>query len=252
MWSTILRYRFFCIILGVSAALVIASCTDFFSTSLFPWAARDPNSLIPTLTAQNIDDLLKLAENDPNLSLALLKKIQSAKNGMSVADQQKLMNASLQAAVNAAGLGQSVLGAAGSLATIDFKAADATDQAKNAVLNAVGSLSNLDAASQALLGTLPQPGSNPAAPSQEFIDWAKNANPDDMAMAAVVLVAGGIGNISDTSDEGIKEYLDGLSNKTETPENLALALAIATQLEGRKVSGPLGSVLEGLQLLGTS
>ena len=249
---------------------IFMSCTDFFSSSLARWAARDPDKLIPPVTAGNVDDLIAKTENNPDLSLAVLKKINDAAKGASPGDKAKLQNAALEAAVNAAGLGQAVLGTASSLTNIDLSNLDqAATDAKGIVLQAVGALSNLDATSQALIATLPDPGVYDSATrsySDDFNNWAQNASADNLAMAAVVLIAGGISKIPDSSDpsqDPIGDYLTGLVNLTTNPddnensksaENFALALAIGTTLADRvdDLSGPLQSVLQGLKLLTSS
>ena len=226
------------------------SCTDFFSTSLAPWAARDPNKLIPAVTTGNVKDLITQAENDPDLSLAILKKIQSAANGASGQDLQTLQNASLEAAVNAAGLGQAVLGTASNLSKIDFSAEETTAaDVQDIILKAVGSLSNLDSTGQALLAILPDPKD-----TETFNAWAENAPADDLAMAAVVLIAGEINKQNFTDSYGIDDYLSDLDPTLQNPEqtdneNMAMALALATAIGDRDdISGPLKNVLDGLKL----
>ena len=241
--------RFFRIMLVVAAGAVIVSCTDFFSTSWAKFAARDPNKLIPAVTAGNVNDLVAQTENNPDLSLAVLKKIQSAVNGgASDADKQKLQNAALEAAVNAAGLGQAVLGTVSQLNNIDLSdPGTAAGDALDIVLKAVGNMKNLDATSQALIATLPDP--NDPTKNGDFDTWAAGASADNLAMAAAVLISGEI-------NKNGKDILNNLpaspgSGTGTDSENLALAMALATTLDGRvdQLSGPMKSVLQGLNLL---
>ena len=232
------------------AALLLFSCTDFFSTSWAPWAARDPDKLVPAVTAGNVDELIALAENDPNLSLAILKKIRSAANGASEEDRQKLQCAALEAAVNAAGLGQAVLGVADKLISIDNE-----DDAKKLVFDTINVMSNLEAAGSVLFDILP-PAPNLTDPTDEnwpaFKAFTDSASADSLAMAAVVIIAGEAKKISDGDfDSYFDSYFDNPYEEEYENEKLAIALAFASALEGREneLSGPLRNVLQGLNLI---
>ena len=232
------------ILMVLIVAVSTMSCTDFFSKSWAPWAARDPDKLIPKVNAGNVDELIAAAENNPDMSLAVLKKINEAKKGASKEDVAILQNAALEAAVNAVGLGSAVLNAAGEIINIDLSDVDAADDAKKIVLDAINSMKNLDATSQALCEILPQPN------TQAFDDWASEAKPDDLAMAAVVLLAGEINKHSDNIDDYLESYYDADPNDITLPEELALALAIASIVSKQEdgLNETLKSMLQGLNL----
>lgn len=248
------RYFFF-ITVTLAFTAVFTSCTDFFSNSWARWAARDPDKLVPKVTAGNVDELIATAENNPDLSLAILKKIQAATNGASEDDKLKLQSAALGAAANAAGLGQAVLGAAGQLTSLsgdnsedDIK--DATDM----LLNAINGMKNLEASCAALCGILPDPADQAA-----FDAFTAAASANDLAMAAAMLIAGEVKN-QVNNDVTPEEYLEDIKNRIEQgddlkeSENLARAMALAAAIPGREneLSGPLKDVLEGLNLLNLS
>ena len=220
-------------------AVLLTACRDFFSNSMAPWAARNPDKLIPAITVDNIDELLAMAENDPELSMAILKKLKEAVDHASGGDKLKLQNAAMEAAVNAAGLGQAVLGAAGKLTSLE---GDTTEEdAKKMVLDAVNGMKNLEEAGSVLFDTLPKP-SDP-----NFSDFTDTASADDLALAAVVLLAGEVKKNGDDMDNYVNHYQSG---PTET-EELAMALAIAAALDSREdeLSGPLKDALKGLNLI---
>ena len=253
-FSRLIKYSIPGISLLFITGVLIVSCTEFFSTTLAPWAARDPNKLIPAVNAGNVDDLIARYGNNPDVSLTILKKIQSAVNGgASDADTKKLQSAALEAAVNAAGLLQAATGAVNQAGNIDFSN---PEEARNFILDGVGNLKNLDAVSSALNEILPKPDSSSPPYSDEFNAWAAGASADDLAMAAAVLIAG---EIKGKNTVEIDTYLFSLYDNTGQPDppagsdtaNLALAMAIASTLDGRvdQLSGPYKNILQGLNLI---
>ena len=220
-----MKKSYFCFVSMLLAVVVVSvSCTDFFSTSWASWAARDPDNLIPAVTPENVDELIAKAENNPDLSLALLKKIQSAANSASGTDKQKLQNSALEAAVNAAGLGQAVLGVATDLGSLE-------DDSKSIVIDAINGMDNLDDAASILADIL----------AGGFDD--STADPNDMAMAAVVLLAAE----AKKSPGGIDDYIDHFQDTPLNPvEQLAVDLALAAK---DNVSGPLKDLLDSLNLI---
>jgi len=236
------------------------SCTDFFSSSWARWASRDPDKLIPAVTVGNVDDLKAKAENNPDLSLSVLKKIQDAANSATGSDKLKLQSAALGAATNAVGLGQAVLGAAGALTSLSGDPQTQIDDAKNMVLNAINSLQNLDAASTALVSIVPDPYDADGNITPEFQAFSDTASADDLAMAAAVLIAGqaktyvnDAANSDDPADyiANLGDRIDGTSTDPLTdPENYARAMALAAAAVNRsdELSGPLQDVLSGLNL----
>ena len=218
------KRRFFLVLVILGVAVFFASCTDFFSTSWASWAARDPDSLVPTVTPGNVDELIALAENNPDLSLAVLKKIRDASKKASGTDKQKLQNAALEAAVNAAGLGQAVLGVAKDLGSLE-------DDAKDIVIDAINGMDNLDAAASILAEIL-----------AGGFD-ASTADPNDLALAAVVILAAE----AKKAPGGIDDYIDHFQDTPLTPvEQLAVDLALAAK---DNVSGPLKDLLDNLNLI---
>jgi hypothetical protein len=175
-----------------------------------------------------VDELIKMAENDPDLSLALLKKIQGALENASGEDKSKLQDAAIEAAVNAAGFGQAVLAVLGELSS------EKTVDADRLIQKALGEMKNLEAAGSVLFEILPK-DTDP-----DFDAFIKSASADNLAMAAVLLLAGEakkndfqVGKQNDSNNEVIK---------------LAEKLASSAVSQKDKLSGPLSDVLGALNL----
>ena len=228
-------------------ALIFVSCRDFFSNSWAPWAARDPDKLVPSVTTGNVDELIEMAENNPDLSLAVLKKIKDAAEGASGESKQKLQSAALDAAVNSVGLGQAILGAAGDLSSVKTQ-----EDAEKLVISALDSMANLQAAGSLLFDILPPaPGvhDDPNDPQwDEFNAFTEYASADSLALAAAMILAGEMKNAPDGDYE---KYIDEFADDPNKNEELAMAMAFAAALEGREdeLTGPLKNVLEGLNLI---
>jgi hypothetical protein len=95
--------------LGATALIVLFvlnSCTDFFTTSWGELFKRDPNKV--KVTASNVYDLLDAAKGDPELSRAILDKINAGSD-------DTLKRAAIKAANQAAGISTVVLENVGDL-----------------------------------------------------------------------------------------------------------------------------------------
>jgi hypothetical protein len=224
---------------GLLAALfLLGSCTQFFSASLAPWAARDQSKILPPLSAENVDELVMLAENNPDLSLELLKSIKNAVSKASPDDASSMQEAALRAAANATGLGHAVLNQIGN-------SADALHESNNAISLVVGSidyLKNLQDVSSALESILPEPGT-PA-----FDAFVEKASPEDLAVAAALVLLAAEAQTHNDGTEYLKNFKPNDPSATLTPqEKYAVALAEAAVGKGMD-DGPLKSLLSGLNL----
>ena len=230
------------ILLSIIAVLLL-SCTDFFSRSWASWAARDPDKLVPKVTAGNVDEIITSAENNPDLSLSVLKKIgDAAKGKTSEDDLKKLQNSALKAATNAAGLVPAVLNVANDILSTDLSNIS-DEEATQMVFDAINNMKNLISTSDALREILPDPVNDPEA----FENWVSEANADDLAFAAVLLIAAEVKDNEIDSIDDLKNYI----NENESSPNTELALAIAKNLGSRDpedFDGPLKSILDNLGL----
>jgi hypothetical protein len=211
------------------------SCTDFFSTSLASWAARNPESLIPKVTTDNVDELIASSENNPDMSLAVLKKIQDALKGAGSGATSDLQAAALGAAANASGFGSTILNKAGDIS----KVMEDKDNAKGLVVDAISDMPNLVETSETLTAILPKPGTG------EFDAFVEKADADDLATAAAVLLA--------AEAKGKDDYIDSFDPNTADTESARLAVELARaasqKYEEDNSAGRLKDILEGLNLV---
>jgi hypothetical protein len=214
----------------VCFAALLFSCSDFFTTSLAGWARRDPSSLVPTVTSGNVAELAELAENDPDQSLALLKGIDA-----SAADDPELQAAALQVAANASGLGAAILQHVDDIGNIT------EENAKGYVIDALNSLSNVVEAGGVLENILPDPTNADTTAWDAFVAVS---SAEDLAMAAVVLLAG---KARDSGDP--ENYIDTFpaSPQPGSTEDIAKQLAEAARLKPSS-DGFLEDILGGLNL----
>ena len=217
------------------AAGLFLSCTDFFSSSWAAWARRDPAALIPDVTPDNVNELIELTENDPDLSLELLKKIGEAVQGASGDDKAALQAAAVAAAANAVGLGQTIINAAGDIAKVTD-----VDEAIDAILDAINEMPNLDEVCDELFKLLPHDPS-----SEEFQNFIDNASPEDIALAAILLLAGE----AKKAGGDIHDYIDNFDENSSDRVKLALDLTAAIADKEDELSDNLLEILKGLNLL---
>ena len=220
--------------------ILLGSCRQFFTSSLAPWAKRDPALLIPEPTAANIQDLLALSANNPDQSLALLDKINDALATASAADQAVLQAAALSAASNASGVATSVLSNAGAL--LDAMEGGQPDDIIAVVSDAIAGLSNLESTAVILADILPDPNDTDA-----FNAFVAQASPEDLAMAAIVLLAA-----EAQASGGVESFIDGFdpSSPDPGPQELAVALAeaAAAAYAASGGTGQLADILASLNL----
>jgi hypothetical protein len=225
-----------CLVISFIGGTLFFSCTDFFSTSLAPWAARDPYSLIPAVTPGNVNDLIADSENNPDMSLAVLKKIQDALEGAGPDDAGTLQAAALGAAANASGFGPAVLNKADDIS----KLMEDKDNAKNLMFEAINDMPNLEETSETLTAILPKPG------TAEFDTFIEKADADDLATAAAVLLA------AEAKGKG-DDYINTFTPETAATDSAKLALelagAAARKYEETNTGGRLKDILEGLNLV---
>jgi hypothetical protein len=218
---------------------LLLSCTDFFSNSLAPWAARSPASVIPAVTTGNVNDLIASAENDPDMSLEVLKKIKDALAGASPEEASSLRAAALAAAANASGFGSAVLNGAGDIS----KLMENPDNSKGMMVDALNDMSNLGTSSDNLTAILPEPG------TADFDAFVEKASADDLAAAAAVLFAAEAKGSSD-SDGFINDFdANNPNNSSSAALSVELAKAASRKYDESDSGGRYKDLLSGLNLI---
>jgi hypothetical protein len=227
----------------LTAAFLLCSCTQFFSSSLAPWAARKPADLVPPVTVDNVDELIEIAENDPDLSLEVLKGIGKALEDADADEKSSLQAAALQAASNASGMGAAIMHQAGNIS----EAMEDKDNVKGLVADVLGEMDNLGETSDVLSDILPEPG------TPEFNAFVEKADADDLAMAAAILLAAEAKEQVNSEDYFTSFDPKDPGASLNPRENMAVALAKSALGKGDDpnsgLSGRLKEILEGLNLL---
>ncbi|MDR1104779.1 MAG: hypothetical protein LBL44_00345 [Treponema sp.] len=220
------------VLIPAAVLALFSSCTGFFSTSLASWAQRDPASLVPAVTAGNVNGLIDDAAGDPSLSLAILNRIRESAATALGAEKTVLQAASLRAAVNAAAPARAVLN------HIDENTEVNSGNAAGLFNLVIADLKNLPQTAGALREILPAvfvPGNS------EFDAFIGASDPYYLAMAATVLFA------DDAARSGnIAAYVNGYAAPGASP--LAEALAQAAMDRGGDSLGIMGDFLDNLNL----
>jgi hypothetical protein len=225
-----------------AAAGVAFSCTNFFSTSLASWAARDPSSLIPPVSANNVNDLIAESENNPDMSLAVLEKIRDTIDGAGEDEASSLRAAALKAAANASGLGPALMSQMDQISAV----VENTEKAQELVMNTLNDMTNIEAAGAALAGALPPPG------TAAFDAFVEKSNSSDLATAAAVLLASEAKGKVD--DENYIKNFDPSSPDVSDSALLAVELAKAAsqKIDEEGSNSRFKDILEGLNLAPSS
>jgi hypothetical protein len=197
---------------GILASLVFVSCTDFFTSSWGEWAARDPANLIRNVSAGNVDEYIEMAENNPGLSLELLKKINGAVGSASGSDKTHLQSAAVTAAVNASDFTNVLMNNVPDVSTLEDG-----DKVKELINDTLNSMGNLTSVSDTLTGVLEQD-------TTAFID---SASADDLAMAAALILAG------EAKKTGTDIFSNYIPNSAPPGTSLALAEELAAAAMGK-------------------
>jgi hypothetical protein len=220
------------IIPGLFLSLVFVSCTNFFTTSWGEWAARDPASLIPTVTRDNVDKLVSDAENNSDLSLEVLKGIGKSVENASGEDKTKLQNAAVTAAANAANLTNTLINNVPNIANLEKP-----EDVKDLVTSTLNSMNNLTPTADALTGIL----------AQDTDAFVNSASAEDLALAAALILAG-------EAKKGGDAIFTDPTTATIPPESqavvdLAEKLAVAA-LDKQPADGETSNLLDLLTELG--
>ena len=222
--------------------LNLGSCEQLFTTSLAPWAARDPASLIPTVTADNVTDLIDQSANNPEQSMALLDAIADAMADASASEAAVLQAAALEAGSNSSGVATAIFSNAGTLLDT-LETMESSEEIIPLISDAIADLSNLAGTATDLVSILPDPSNTTA-----FDAFVAQATPEDLAMAAIVLLAAE----AQADTGGVETYITGFDPTTPAPGPEALAVALAEAAADSYAAsggtGQLADILAGLNL----
>jgi hypothetical protein len=234
--------------LFLSATLAVAmcaSCSGFFTNSLASGLARDQDDLVPKVTTANIDELVEQAEGNSDFAVAVMSSIQDSMEEATPAEASVFRAAAVELAVTASGVGTAVLDDAGTILDTlengDLSDPAVKDDLISDIADTLNGLSNLDETVSSLVAILPT--SDDTAAIDAFI---VNATADDLAMAAIVLLAAQAVTSADGTESYLKDFASTSVSLTPV-EKLAVTFA-AKAAERDDGSGPLSDLLEVLNL----
>lgn len=229
------------------AIVVLASCQQFFTTSLGEAFARDPKDLVPKVTANNAADLADSTRGDSDASLALLDDLEDVIADADPEDKAELTAVALDVASSASGLENAILQDGDELVDLlqdaDLDDPAVQEQIYGIVEDSLAGLDNLSAASASLVSILTAPG------AASVDDLAAASSAEDLAMAAIMLLSA---NAAD-DPSGVSGYIDSFdpdSGALSESESLAVTLAeaAAAKYAAEGGEGPLADLLSILNL----
>jgi len=227
------RIRLAALILLIAS---LFSCRQFFTNSLAEWAARDPSSLVPKVNSSNVSELVDSFADSPDHSLELLEEIEDALDGSNAQETAILQTAALEAAANASGIVPALLENSDDI----LEAMEDEEAIIDLIDSTVNSLDNLAESAALLLDILPDPTDTGA-----FDAFIENADPEDIAMAAIVLLAS-----EASASGGVEAYINSFD--PDTPASDAEIMAVALAEAAAAAEGPDGTIadfLENINLL---
>ncbi|MDR1218795.1 MAG: hypothetical protein LBK73_04210 [Treponema sp.] len=251
----------------IAAAVAFVSCDDFFGTS---WGAPrdyDPSNI--DVSAGNVDQWIAESAGNPDLAEALMKKIKADldKSGLSSADRLALQNAGMRLAIEASGLGTSLVSNATSVLgdLSDFENLDAEkieETVKNLFTDIQSDFRVRGPAAAANLAEIAGHSlKDGTGGTPEFSqDFAGAAKPADVGMAVVTLAMAVIedttGDVSDVdlrnlsaSDIPISVNADGkfiVTDDHAAPEIVVLGAYLnliasgGGEFKDNPITGPIG------------
>lgn len=234
-------------VVAVCVALSLSSCQQFFTASWGTAFVRDPSTLVGNLDADNAAELVDSAKSSPDLSLALLESMDEVIADASAAEVPALQAVAVDAAVNASGVAGAIVEQVQPVLEIvmgeDLSDPTVQEDLVNIVETALGSLDNLAAAGAGLTAVLPDPDADPTA----YAAFVDAATPDQLAMAAVTLLA----SAAEASPLSLTDFvasIDPSSPSADVKLAVDLANSAATEYAADGGTGPLASILASLNL----
>jgi hypothetical protein len=198
---------------------LLNSCTDFFSES---WGKpRDPAKV--KVDESNVEELLKIARGNPELSKAILDKIDANSS-------DKLKHAAIKAANQAAGIPSLALENVKILtdAVNDHKYETALEEVAEAIQDAVAQndlVGISDKLSEILGGAITKPSEPDEEPippefTNDFLDNVSEADLTLMVMTLVLAKAQKVKDLYENEDFTFSDYINGKTVNGEYIEGL--------------------------------
>jgi hypothetical protein len=224
------------VLLALGAGLLLAACTDFYSTTWGEAFARDPSNV--QVTRSNVYELLKDANGDREASRAILKKLAGT-------DDPELQAAAVKAANQAAGLTELVLSNLGTLTGSNANNADSLGKLAETIM-AEAKANDIRGIASDIAETLPVSSNNPPQFSGSF---SSSVSTSDLTLLLVAMMLAEVpeaNEFDDYADEwGSGKKIDGTGNINLDEKEKVIA-AIANEVIGKRPNSELGDMLRSL------
>jgi hypothetical protein len=223
-------------------AMVCTSCPELMSTSWGRWAKRSPE--IPTITDDNLDDLLDATVGDPDFAKALLKELKKQIRNKGPEKRAKFQGAAITTAANGSGLDTLVLTNVGKL----IEAAD--DENVDKITETFDDI--FDDADHGTIHSLAGDLTEILLSGDTYDStnyWNNPSVTTDSLLVATVLLL-----IDETDNQGadrFDQYLEDFKEKRESSDPLTdneEAILILVKQLVKQDSDTFGTLLEGLEL----
>jgi hypothetical protein len=224
------------VLLALGTGLLLAACTDFYSTTWGEAFARDPSDV--KVTSSNVYELLKDANGDKEASRAILKKLIGT-------DDPELQAAAVKAANQAAGLTELVVSNLGTLTGSNAGNADSLESLAKTIMGEVKE-NDIRGIADDVAGTLPVTSDNPPQFKGSF---ASSVPTSDLTLLLIAMMLAEVPE-SDEFDDYTKEWgsgkkIDGSGNLNLDGKERIIA-ATANEVIGKRPDSELGDMLRSL------
>jgi hypothetical protein len=223
------------VLLALGMGLLLAGCTDFYSTTWGEAFARDPSNV--KITSSNVYELLKDANGDREASRAILKKLAGT-------DDPELQAATVKAANQAAGLTELVLSNLDTITGSNATNANSLEKLAETIM-AEAKENDIRGIAADIAGTLPVSSNNPPQFGGSF---TSSVSTSDLTLLLVTMMLAEV-PANDEFDDYAKQWgsgkkIDGSGNLVGEEERVIAA--IANEVIYKRPDSELGDMLRSL------
>jgi hypothetical protein len=223
----------------VLGTLILSSCDEFYSSTWGTTRKYEGSKI--DLNAGNLDAWVETAIGNPELANALLEKIKDDLPGLSGKDKAKYQDTGVKLAVEASGIGSSILSnAAVALDQLEKKNSDAVKDILSNIQNDFKKNNGAKAAKD-IAEIVDVPDSD--KPPEIQGDYALSASASDVGQAVMVLALAVIGDINETTNLNVNDLEIGL---TFDGGKVEVAKGKDALLEARVLAAYLNLIADGV------
>ena len=228
------KSAFLAILISIAVILNFTACDNFFSNSM--GSPRRYNKANINVNAGNAGQWIERAAGNPDLALAVLESIMDQIGSANPSDKAVLKQAGVMLAVEASGLGTSILSNANALSNLISGEGSNEDAIKELVGKLQGDFNSGHGPNSAnMLAQILNPTSGSSAPQFDN-NYMQNAQPSEVAQAIIILSLGIMNDIGKTASDDFSNLINDiegiqlqngkvtLTNAASPPEPKVLAL----------------------------